>query len=266
MMRLKYFLTSKHNQLRDDIEKNLAKYAAEHTWIDSVFDERFDAEARIEITLPALIESPDSSKDIDNVKLIYPALKHLTVEQAMDGRLWTHLTHVEYWNYMRKRWDVDGENIKDGESIEENEKKQKLAKKIKERYFLYSEDNSRALIRNGIARLWWFGYLTYDSNNSEAPFALTQVLLEYQDIQAALLERTFGKNRDILQICLIALREKMDEIKNSGGRAKEIIQDLGKYVNLLGGTYFLDTMDKTMLKEKITAFIDRKLIDRKLQE
>ena len=51
----------------------------------------------------------------------------------------------------------------------------------------------------------------------------------------------------------------MNEIKNSGGRAKEIIQELGKYVNLLGGTYFLDTMDKTVLKEKITAFIERKL-------
>ena len=75
MMRLKYFLTSKHNQLRDDIEKNLAKYAAEHTWIDSVFDERFDAEARIEITLPALIESPDSSKDIDNVTALANVLK-----------------------------------------------------------------------------------------------------------------------------------------------------------------------------------------------
>jgi len=117
--------------------------------------------------------------------------------------------------------------------------------------------NSRALIRNGIARLWWFGRLTYDKNKKENPFELTKTLLDYQDIQGALLERTFGKNNEVLRICLGILAEYMSEIRKKG--AKKIIQAFGEYVNLIGGTYFLDTMNPLVLKKKLTAFIERKL-------
>ena len=243
MAKLRYLLEEPYGFLVQKISENINRYAEEKSWLTGYLQEnisrKFDADTRITADLPNLDPNLD---DVVNVRLLFEAMQHLTVVQAMDKRLWTHLTHIKYWKYMQKRWDSA-----------------KSAESIKSRYFFESEGNSRSLIRNGIARLWWFGYLTYDSTNKDNPFMLTETLLEYQDIQAALLERTFGKNRDVLQICLLCLREKMNEIKNSGGRAKAIIQELGKYVNLLGGTYFLDTMDKTMLKEKITAFIERKL-------
>ena len=254
-MKLRYFLTNSYESLRNNIEENLTRYSKDSFWADSCFDGNFDAETNIDVFLPELIKSSKPSLDIDNVKILYSALKHLTPEQAMDGRLWAHLAHIEYWDYMRIRWEVDGENA-GGDNTDEAENK-KLAKQIKDRYFLSSNENSRSLIRNGIARLWWFGYLTYDPNNTEDHFALTHTLLDYQDTQAALLERTFGKNPEVLKVCLKVLAEHMSRIREKGGRV--IIQDLGKYVNLLGGTYFLDTMDKMMLKEKITAFIERKL-------
>ncbi|WP_367869913.1 DUF6339 family protein [Paenibacillus larvae] len=39
--------------------------------------------------------------------------------------------------------------------------KDKPEEAIKERYFLMA-NRDRALIRNGIARLWWYGYVSYD--------------------------------------------------------------------------------------------------------
>lgn len=255
-MKLKYFLTNSYETLRNNIEENLTRYSNESSWVESCFDGNFDAETNIDVFLPELIKSSKPSLDIDNVKILYSALKHLTPEQAMDGRLWTHLTHVEYWNYMHARWGIDAEKITDGGTPEDEEKNKKLSKQIKDHYFLLSDDNSRSLIRNGIARLWWFGYLTYEEN-TEDHFALTKTLLDYQDTQQALLERAFGKNPEILKVCLRILSDYMPEIRANGGR--DVIQDLGKYVNLLGGTYFLDTMDKSMLKEKIIAFIERKL-------
>ena len=256
-MRLRYFLTNQYEQLRADIGDNLSKYISETPWIESCFDENFDAEAPVEVFLPKLISSPKPAVDIDNVKLLYNALINLTPEQATDGRLWAHLSHVEYWEYMRARWDVDRKDIAEEDTAQAKDRNSNLARQIKDRYFLASDENSRSLIRNGISRLWWFGYLTYDRHNSEDPFALTKTLLDYQDTQAALLERTFGKNPEVLKVCLKVLTEYMPLIRQSGGRS--VIQGLGKYINLLGGTYFLDTMDKSVFEEKVTAFVRRKL-------
>lgn len=256
-MKLRYFLTNQYEQLRDDIGGNLSKYISETPWIESCFDENFDAEAPVEVFLPKLIPSPKPSVDIDNVKLLYNALINLTPEQATDGRLWAHLSHIEYWDYMRVRWGVDLDDIAEVDATGAEDQNNNLVRQIKDRYFLASDENSRSLIRNGISRLWWFGYLTYDPHNNEDHFALTKTLLDYQDTQAALLERTFGKNPEVLKVCLRVLAKYMSSIREKGGRA--VIQDLGKYINLLGGTYFLDTMDKEVLKNKITAFIERKL-------
>ncbi len=252
-MRLRYFLTKSYEQLYGKIGENVQRYTNRDSWIEEFFSESFDAETRIEVSLPKLLESPKPGNDFENVKILYPALKCLTPQQAMDQRLWAHLTHIEYWNYMQVRWGKDGANDDAHETPDATEESfQKKIRQIKDRYFLSAEGNSRSLIRNGIARLWWFGYLT-DNPNIQTPFALTKTLLEYQDTQAALLERTFGKNRQVLWICLEVLADHMPEIREKGGRL--IIQSLGKYINRLGGTYFLDTMDKATLKNKIDAFI-----------
>ncbi|MBP5585433.1 MAG: hypothetical protein J6Y92_03655 [Lentisphaeria bacterium] len=249
-MKLKYLLTTPCERLQSKIGENIQRYTNEASWLDEFFDEPFDAETGIDVSLPKLIESPKAENDFENVKLLYPALMVLTPQQAMDQRLWTHLTHIEYWNYMRVRWEKD---YTDEASDELSSNLQKRINQIKDRYFLSSDGNSRSLIRNGIARLWWFGNLTYDPHNTQDPFALTKTLLEYQDTQAALLERTFGKSSQMLRICLEVLAVYMSEIREHGGR--KVIQELGKYINRLGGTYFLDTMDKTVLRNKIDAFI-----------
>ena len=163
-MKLRYFLTNSYESLRNNIEENLTRYSKDSFWADSCFDGNFDAETNIDVFLPELIKSSKPSLDIDNVKILYSALKHLTPEQAMDGRLWAHLAHIEYWDYMRIRWEVDGENA-GGDDTDEAENK-KLAKQIKDRYFLSSNENSRSLIRNGIARLLFHRFFSMRSRSA----------------------------------------------------------------------------------------------------
>ena len=83
---------------------------------------------------------------------MHRAFPTLTREQASDPRLWVRLTHVEGWKYMRRRWNV-APKIRD----EKNP-----VGYVLEHYFVASSSPSRALTRNGMARLWWYAHLTHD--------------------------------------------------------------------------------------------------------
>ena len=43
----------------------------------------------------------DVSFDIDNVKILYEALKKLPLSTAIDERFWAYQTHVDFFDYMR---------------------------------------------------------------------------------------------------------------------------------------------------------------------
>ncbi len=77
------------------------------------------------------------------------SLPSLTPLQASDQRLWAYFPHVSHWRYMRKRWPVEQYVAKDRSN-------DKYKDYMNQRY-LYMADRSRSLLRNGIARLWWYG-------------------------------------------------------------------------------------------------------------
>jgi hypothetical protein len=78
--------------------------------------------------------------------------------------------------------------------------------------------------------------------------------LKYQDIQAAVLERSFGKNNIIRKVFLKTLKNNNSYLEN--GNAKLVVQRLGKYVNRLGGVGILDVMDEDYLLTKMQSFLD----------
>jgi len=136
-MKLKYFLTNSHEHLRDNIAENLSKYNRESSWIDSYFNEPFDVESPIDVTLPGLITSSKSSDDLDNVIALYSDLIQLSDEQAMDARLWVHLTHIEYWEYMQKRWPVDSKYFEEkGTEGDDDGTNKKPITRVTTRYFM----------------------------------------------------------------------------------------------------------------------------------
>jgi hypothetical protein len=195
----------------------LTKYFGHNKWY---------GDTGIEIDQNLELSAGGSKGDIENSIKLYELLEDkLTSVQAADPRLWVFLCHETCWDYMVKRWEPKPETD------------------IISRYYLEGTD-SRALILNGVARLWWFAYLTYDKNRPD-PYELLKILLRDQNIQHNLLERNFGRNRMVLHAVLDFIKSNPDINK------KEDYEKIGKIINRWGGVRLLDYLNK----KDVTAYL-----------
>jgi len=228
--------------LRVNIRTNTARYSSPTSWLDEYFRGReWSLSSSVEFPDEIVLRVPDSDSDLldlENTKTLYSALRHLTPMQAADERLWAYLTHVTYWRYMRARWGV--------EKYVDNPR---LGEVILERYF-FMKDRPRALIRNGIARLWWYGFTTYDAARDD-PFELTAVLLKNLDVAQSVLERAFSRNRDVAHGVLTVLRGLELEGRPFYDRAK--VRELAKYLVQLGGVTIIDALRRSEIERIVLA-------------
>ncbi len=88
------------HSLRSAIHINLDKYHLDNVWVSEVFarSER-DIPTGVEPLECLFLDSPKDGQlnDIENAIRLHKALRNLTPLQATDPRLWTRLTHVEFW-------------------------------------------------------------------------------------------------------------------------------------------------------------------------
>jgi hypothetical protein len=202
-------------------------------------------ESIIEVDENLTLKLPLSSTehfDMDNSITIYTEFKSLNETQASDARLWTYLTHVNYWEYMRKRWTAEKFEFESDELTDDLSVKNKQANFIISRYHLKTP-NRRRLLRNGISRLWWYAHLTYDERLSD-PFELTRILLAHQDKAQNLLERSLGSNKKILVTVLKYLKLNPE-------LTREEVRDKIKEINLVGGVKNLHLLEQDELLDII---------------
>jgi len=99
-----------------------------------------------------------------------------------------------------------------------------------------------------MARLWWIGRLTVDKD-AEDPYRLTKFVCEHSDYIMHALERNTSNNpmiiRAFFSACMDA-RDKEGLVINT-----DVVGELQKYLNLLGGTYILDCLPEKTIYEKI---------------
>ena len=183
-MGIKILTESALSRLRGNIVGNTDRYSTDEPWLEEVFaGTRWSLDTRLQLPEDFEFAIPDSesSHDLVNSKRVFLALNGLTPVQAADERLWAYLAHTVGWRYMRSRWPV--------EKFRGDEKKRQQY--IRDRYF-FMPNRDRALVRNGIARLWTYAYATYDESRDD-PFELTAVLLQKLDIAQQLLERSVSR-------------------------------------------------------------------------
>ncbi len=231
------------NRLLESVSENLSHYTEEEPWVeDWAGDAAWEFSTPCELAAPLELLLPDDQNffDLENAIRIHKALPALTPIQAQDPRLWTYLTHVELWEYMQVRWP--------GDKYPESEKNVKW---IHSHYFV-AQRQSRALVRNGAARLWWAAKMTCDPDRTN-PYELTHVLLSRLDIFKNLLERNFGRATTVTRTFLEFLLLNKEECLTSGDRARNLVRDLSRAVNLHGGICVLDSMSSTAL----TNFFNR---------
>lgn len=236
-------------QLRENMMSNVERYKSAQDWVGSYLTdvagmENWFLESRI-LYQKVKLEMTDgnnrevSKTDAENAKRIHKSLKALTPAQAVDSRIWTYLTHVVYPEYMAARW---------------LNQKDEVPKGTLERYFA---NNNREIIRNGIARLWWYGYLTYDIKRDD-PYELTDFLLSNQNIAQALLERNLGNNKQwLINMLDVILKYKDDYPKIL---ISDNIKALAKYINFTGGVIVLDCLSKDATEALFLEWIQKKEI------
>jgi len=223
-MKVPFFSGKFVSRLRESAAVNLPRYESGGPWIEQFAGgQPYRLESRLVVDPPpSLVTSADGNPkhDAENARRVYTWLRQLTPVIAMDERLWSCLSHDLFAEYMRSRWPADS-----GTAVQ--------------RRYLFEGQSFAALSRNGIARLWWAGHLTIDKSRANA-FELTDVLFLRQDIQVALLERSFGKCRKVRTAVLEYLKTNNESLaEESFGRR---IQVLAREVNLLGGVAILDAL------------------------
>ena len=245
-MPLDLFRNAHVRQLRDGVPANLGRYAEPKPWADrKPGADRIVFKAALEPAAPLKLELPAGGdlKDLENAQIVHRAFPNLTPLQARDRRLWTRLTHVECWAYMRKRWDVPAQTGDDA----------KRQRYVLARYFV-PQSQSRALLRNGVARRWWYAHLTHDPGRAD-PYELTEVLLDSLDTAQQVLERNLGRARPVRTGFLDFLLANSERLGSSSGQKRASIRRLAKALNLRGGVTLLDCLDA----REVMAILDGEL-------
>lgn len=172
-------------------------------------------------------EKPELT-DLENVKRVHKNMQAMSESQASDERIWAAYTLSIFADYMRYRWHPESETT------------------MMNRYF-FSYSPKRSLFRNGIARLWWIGHLTYDANRPGDKYELTEYVCRKQDNINLLLDITFGNNPAIVRAVIQSL---IDAEKGGMTIDRESTRQLSEYINTLGGIYLVDAFSYDMIYDK----------------
>lgn len=237
-MKIKFLSEDTLQDLRVNFETYKTHYYnQDDEWFNTYFQEEGRlVESRIEFEKPEMNTDEDYLvSDFENVKIIYSSLKHLTVSQATQERLWSGLAHVQLRDFLYYRLAKDIEKKND--------------KRIQSAVF-FTNGAKRSLFVHAIARLWWVGYMTYDENNSPNPYWLTEFFCsaDFSARCVVFFSSNFTSNRAITRgilRALITLREEGVVIK------REHFVESTKFLNISGGAMVLDLLEEDEVKEMV---------------
>lgn len=222
----------------DIIKTNLSVWAPRFkeessNWLQQEFEGQLFKDTKY--TIPDFQLDMSSDKpfhtDAKNVEIVYDNLKFLSDSQASDERLWAGLCMGAFWKYTQYRWDI---------------LKKCSADSIKQHY-MFAYGARRSLNRNAISRLWWIGRLTYDESREDR-YELSKFICEHDDYRLHILERNTSNNPVIVREFIDAVLTARNEGLNMN---TDVVGELSKYLNLLGGVYILDCLPPGRIKEKI---------------
>ena len=113
-------------------------------------------------------------------------------------------------------------------------------------------------VRQGIARLYWSVYLTYDEGN-ENPYEYTELLFTKQDVLVNIGERSYGRNRTI---ALAAMKE----LKKHPDLSREDTRLFFAKLNQAGAITVLDFLDEDQATQLCKNLMDEVFAIPELQD
>lgn len=243
-MKLHFFKEDALDYFKTNIKSNISHYSdPSNSWVFEQYEQPFE-EIDIDckpFELYVNIEKP-TKMDLENIKILYPALKNLTESQACDERLWTGLTHSDFYEYTKARWS----NPREANNMTKENY-------IQSRYF-YSQD-PKAKIRHSLAKLWWLGKMLYDETNLIDPLHFVDTLgrkdmaTRVNDIFTSNFSRNIHMLRPFLNV--IDYYELNGKIIN-----QDYFRSLVQYLNIIGGLYLIDFLGEKDIEKKLKERIE----------
>ena len=227
-MRIKYLTEDDLNAVKSNLSGILCDVIAEDgkSLNDFFGRDNLIKETQFEINDFKLdMSQPDGKEsltDVENIQRVYNHMKFLSDSQASDERIWAAYNFSEFLDYMRYRWKAS--------SISDLENR-----------YLFGYSVQRSLFRNGVSRF------TYDETRLD-PYELTRFLCKDQDYIENICGRNIFNNPNVGFATISALydAEKAGVVVN-----RELVREVSRYVNLLAGTYLLDTLSEEEIYQKI---------------
>jgi hypothetical protein len=252
MMKIKIFKNSFIQTLSGDIKKNIDMYrSGNFDWTLEVENGQnyfeleapwFNEAALIALNNVSGVELDDVA-DPRDATIVYQALKSMPPEVARDARIWATLCHTHCLKYVRQR----NHRFLFTPEIDE------AINFVKSRFFI---EGMRSYERtNGLARLWWFGFLVDQTNLPFKDAIETQLI--YTDFRAGTIERpevfSHKEIRSAVLDVAINLKSKGDEFYKNRVEYRTVFKD----VNERATRIFFPAMSHERLTKFVSARIDR---------
>lgn len=236
-------------KLKKDIDDNLYYYCnSDNNWIDTYFKDKEIDDYLLNTNLEInefQLKIGDQNFDAENVRIVYSAMKNLLPIHAREEKIWAYLTHTIGYKYMKYRWPITND--------------QKSISRVNSRYFFQGDiknvikNTTVPYVRNGLARLWWAGYIVYDKSQ-EDPFEYINELFISQDLFVGLCERDIAKNKHLVLAVLKCIRKY--DIKNISNNTI-VVRNILKQINMEAGLIVLDALDQN----EIFSFVEKIFLD-----
>lgn len=221
-------------ELKNSITDNIDSYESSHQFLEIPSKEicnKIDKKINLDATKTGISE-------VENVKKIYLGYEDMGLVDASAEGTWTLLTHTVFWEYMQKRW-----------ALKSQKESENSVRFIKDRYFKHTHFQSR----NGIARLWWLGYFTYDETSTDHWHNL-ELLYNYSDkadLSRLIVESTdLANNKEVISILIETLHEMSDE-KISAKIRRKFTREYIKHYNLKSAVRMLGMLNRTQIRDEL---------------
>jgi hypothetical protein len=218
---LLYLTTSTKEELRKFVVENANRYS------DGNFDDlasqshwRYSTRFTIELgPLQHLSHESGCQAEVENSLAVSQALPDLTPAAAMDGRIWTRLSHVECLQFARSRWLT---GVTD----------ETLHKRVRAHFFGATRTEARD--DHAIGRLWWNAHIARRLSELMPGFSVRsvlEVLLARADVRLNTIERPGIMARPRLAAAIVRLLHEDRELLGHEQRFREFM----KALNARGG-------------------------------
>ncbi len=223
------------------------QYLKNNIQVENYLKDRFPYDASQVRSLSGVIHrddllsklDPTPAGDLTTAIAIYEAFEKISPVFAQQDDLWVYLTHVDLFEYVKKRWAIP---------TDENEKQSRF---ILNHWFR----NPTNFLRTTFAGLWWNVYMTVDETRGDK-YELTRVMYECgQDWRIMRFgELSLVRNKESMTGVLEFLEENPIVYKENFDARGQFIS---RYFNLLGGSKALSTLDRKEFKNILYGLKDR---------